>query len=280
MTKKLAVIIIVIALAGIEAWAASSSASYKIASGIFDSGSALSSSSSFKSLGKARAIQLFTPSSTTYIIGEGFLRTAYFKPAILAPIVTGITPDTGLGIGKMSITNLAGANFKPGATVKLTMAGETDIIATNINVVSSTEITCEFDLMARKTGKWNVVVTNPDTSSGTLPLAFTIGTWVDISIILNQPNPFNPPAETTTLLYKLANNTDVTVVIFTTTGDMIWKRIYLAGSNGGRAGDNSIVWTGLSDFSEMASNGVYLVHVVENSSGKTLCKGKIAVIRR
>ena len=43
-----------------------------------------------------------------------------------------------------------------------------------MNVVSSTKITCSFNLAGKALGQWNVVVTNPDAQSGMLANGFTI----------------------------------------------------------------------------------------------------------
>ena len=95
------------------------------------------------------------------------------------PSVTSIIPNTGVSGATVSVTNLAGTNFVPGTTpvVLLEKAGESDIIATNVNVVSSTKITCKFTLPAptdTSIGNWNVVVVNADTQSGSLSNGFTI----------------------------------------------------------------------------------------------------------
>jgi len=98
-----------------------------------------------------------------------------------APTVTSIAPNNGTNSGTVHITNLAGSNFQAGATVKLTRSGQSDINATNVVVVSSSQITCDFDLTGAAAGQWNVVVTNPDSQSGTLPNGFTVSfsgkTW-------------------------------------------------------------------------------------------------------
>ena len=89
------------------------------------------------------------------------------------PTVTSITPNNGENTGVVSITDLAGSNFQPGATVKLSMTGQADIDASNV-VVDSAQITCDFDLSGAATGAWDVVVTNPDTQTGTLSGGFTV----------------------------------------------------------------------------------------------------------
>jgi len=91
-----------------------------------------------------------------------------------APTVTSILPVSGNRGWPVSITNLGGSNFLSGATVKLTRTGYSDIIATGVAVVSSTQITCTFDLNGAAAGQWNVVVTNPDAQSGTLTNGFTV----------------------------------------------------------------------------------------------------------
>jgi len=91
-----------------------------------------------------------------------------------APTVTAITPNTGVNNASVSVTNLAGTGFVTGATVKLTKTAQIDITATNITVVSSTQITCTLPITNAGTGAWNVVVTNTDAQSGTLTGGFTV----------------------------------------------------------------------------------------------------------
>mgnify|MGYP006287679613 CR=1 FL=1 len=95
--------------------------------------------------------------------------------ALARTTVTGITPATGVNTGTVRITDLAGTHFQSGATVKLTKLGQESIIADSPTVVSDWQITCTFDLRGVATGRWNVVVVNPDSRSGTLADGFTVG---------------------------------------------------------------------------------------------------------
>ena len=99
-----------------------------------------------------------------------------------SPTVTGITPNSGVYNESVSITNLAGTEFR-GPTVKLTMSGQPDITATSVVVVSRTKITCTFDLNGKAAGLWNVVVTNGDGGSGTLANSFTIIAGGSITVV-------------------------------------------------------------------------------------------------
>lgn len=90
------------------------------------------------------------------------------------PTVTSITPSSGLNSGSVNITNLVGTNFLAGATVALRKAGQADIGGTSVVVSSATKITCTFDLTGAISGAWDVVVTNTDGQSGTLPGGFAV----------------------------------------------------------------------------------------------------------
>jgi probable HAF family extracellular repeat protein len=81
-----------------------------------------------------------------------------------APTVSSISPPTGNVTGETSVT-ISGANFVSGATV--TIGGST---LSSISVVNSSTIT--GITTAHITGPFDVVVTNPDTQSATLPAAY------------------------------------------------------------------------------------------------------------
>jgi hypothetical protein len=104
------------------------------------------------------------------------------------PAITSITPDSGNNNEVAHITNLAGSDFQDGATVRLIKTGQTDIVATNVVVVNSSQITCNLDLRGVALGQWTARVTNPDSQSVELPNGFTVKGCVYLPIILkNQP---------------------------------------------------------------------------------------------
>jgi hypothetical protein len=96
------------------------------------------------------------------------------KPPAPAPTVTGITPNYGNSSTVVTVTNLAGTGFQPGAAVKLTSGSHPDITATTVNYVSPTQLTCVFDLAVASSGVRNVIVTNPDGKSGSLVNGFEV----------------------------------------------------------------------------------------------------------
>jgi hypothetical protein len=91
-----------------------------------------------------------------------------------SPTITSIAPATGPNNGVVAVT-LNGTSFVNGASVKLRMSGQQDIVATNVLVPDVETITCQFDLTARMPGPWDVVVENPaDTTAGVKSNGFEI----------------------------------------------------------------------------------------------------------
>jgi hypothetical protein len=70
------------------------------------------------------------------------------------------------------VTNLVGTGFQAGAGVRLEL-GNTIVNATNVNVVSDTQITCQF-VLPGTLGKYDVVVKNPDGQEGRLDKGFSV----------------------------------------------------------------------------------------------------------
>ena len=110
-----------------------------------------------------------------------------FTVTYAAPTVTGIIPSSGTNDGTVSITNLAGTEFRAGAIAQLigpSGSGDTGagtITATSVSVASSTKITCTFDLTGAAAGSYTVKVENDDGKSGKLAGSFNVNsaasTW-------------------------------------------------------------------------------------------------------
>jgi len=89
------------------------------------------------------------------------------------PSIANITPTTGVMGGSATIT-ISGANFQTGATTKLIQAGSGSVTGSATSV-SSSSISTTFNLAQLGSGKYNVMVINPDGRSDTLVNAFTVG---------------------------------------------------------------------------------------------------------
>lgn len=112
-------------------------------------------------------------------VALGMLEDMGWTAADPVPTVTSITPGSAMTGDVVNVTNLAGSNFLPGASVALTKSGQPSIPGTSVVMVSSSQITCSLDLSGAATGLWNVKVTNPDAQWGQLTNGFVImdETW-------------------------------------------------------------------------------------------------------
>lgn len=92
----------------------------------------------------------------------------------LPPSVLAVSPDSGDALESTTVPiTISGTSFAAGADVKFTLAGQSDVYAT-VQSVSSATISCTLDLSGMAVGLWNVVVTNPDSQTGTLANAFAV----------------------------------------------------------------------------------------------------------
>jgi hypothetical protein len=107
-----------------------------------------------------------------------------------APTVTGVSPTSGSASGGTAVT-ISGTGFLAGATVSF---GGT--AATGVSVVSGTSITATTP--AHAAGPVNVVVTNPDTMSGTFTNGFTYNV-VSVPIGFAQVAASTPQSPVATL---------------------------------------------------------------------------------
>ena len=99
--------------------------------------------------------------------------------------------------------------------------------------------------------------------------------------ITNYPNPFHPGEGVTTIAYKLAENADVTLRIFTLSGSLVLREDFRSGSQGGTAGLNEFEWDGRNGNGGHVSSGGYIVLVEAQGHGETLhvMRRRVGVVR-
>jgi subtilisin-like proprotein convertase family protein len=96
-------------------------------------------------------------------------------PCSSPPVVTAMDPTVAENEGLLAGALITGSNFSADSTgAKLTLAGEPDIVASNVNVISSDQMICDFDLDGVATGSWNLVVTKTDCDDAILSDALTV----------------------------------------------------------------------------------------------------------
>lgn len=85
--------------------------------------------------------------------------------------VTAVAPASAFA-GPVTL-ELTGAGFRADTAVMLARAGQPDIAAAAVALAGGI-LQCQFDLSGAASGAWDVVATNPDNETSTLPGAFTI----------------------------------------------------------------------------------------------------------
>ncbi len=115
------------------------------------------------------------------------------------PTVESISPNTAETGKTLQIENVVGTNFSTDSppTVQLKLSGKT-ITAENIHIASSTLIDGgQFSLSSAETGKWDLVITNPNGMTATLPQSvdvtepppqYDLTTTVRLNEVYPQPN--------------------------------------------------------------------------------------------
>ena len=109
-------------------------------------------------------------SSQSASIGSAFTVTQN------APTISSVSPNSGRNAGSVDLT-INGTNYLNGMTAKLTKAGSSDIVGTNVQAINSYRLTCAFNLTGAAPGQWTVWVThhpNDGGQSAMLANAFTV----------------------------------------------------------------------------------------------------------
>lgn len=125
-------------------------------------------------------LKLVTALSLALILLLSFSLLASACPT---PAFNGVNPEQGNNDGSITVT-ISGEKFHKSVGVKLTKTGESDIIATDIRLVSKNELTCTFDLKGKSVGKWDLIVYNVGTFTKKEKPAFPPGTF---TIVANAP---------------------------------------------------------------------------------------------
>ncbi|HOT03148.1 MAG TPA: PKD domain-containing protein [Methanolinea sp.] len=124
---------------------------------------------------------------------NGTLPGGFFIRYPSPPNPTGIDPASAPNNAPVSITNLSGTGFKPGATVLLNRGG-TNITAANVTVSSEEKITCNFNITGATPDLWDVIVINEDGQAGTSADLFEIRYPAPTVSSVSPPKGYNNQA--------------------------------------------------------------------------------------
>ena len=91
-------------------------------------------------------------------------------------------------------------------------------------------------------------------------------------------NPFDPNQGPAEFRYFLPSADDVSFVVLTLTGEMVFQRDFASGEDGARAGENVVYWSGRNDDGSIVVNGVYLA-IIDVRDGRDRASLKLAVMK-
>jgi hypothetical protein len=99
--------------------------------------------------------------------------------------------------------------------------------------------------------------------------------------VTSYPNPFHPPLEQTTIAWKLDDDAQVVMRLFTLSGDLVLRRVFDRGTEGGHAGLNTITWDGRNGEGAVVASGGYIALIEAQGQGETMhvIRHKLAVVR-
>jgi len=287
--KKITLLLLALFLAG-TAWAASS-ASFVSGPNEFGSGSGITSSTNLQSDVSAGIVSSGSLTSASFNSLAGMLPILTLSASGdgAAPIISNVKVDGSLIVNgdlvKSSGALTATVTDEPSGINQATSRVVIDGTATAFNALTGTSLydaatgalTCAFSLGA---GTHYLTIEARDISGNSTIVARTVavdtGELKAANAFIN-PNPFNPANGPARLAYQLNGDADITLYMFNEINQLVWKRSYLSGVNGGKAGYNEISWDGTTDFNETAGNGAYFLRIV--SGGRVIGKIKIAVLK-
>ncbi len=99
--------------------------------------------------------------------------------------------------------------------------------------------------------------------------------------VTNYPNPFHPGEQPTVIAWKLDDHATVMLRVFTQSGDLVLRRTFERGGEGGMAGLNEFAWDGRNGRGDLVASGGYLALIEAQGTGETLhvMRRRIAAVR-
>jgi hypothetical protein len=207
-----------------------------------------------------------------------------------------ITPGTPAAVRLSSSPAWVGGNQHATLTARLVDAYDNGIpdAAMSFQLVTGTGTLTPIDNLTAADGSARADFLSPRTPETDRIRASAAGLSADLDlqtsyidpsaaagVLTNFPNPFHPPQQPTTILYKLADQAEVTLSIFTLNGAPVLERTFARGAAGGSAGENAVTWDGRNGRGEVVASGGYVLLLEAQGTGNTLhvIRRKIGVVR-
>ncbi len=185
------------------------------------------------------------------------------------PLITASVTDVDSSLGDWSIAILDSQNNPVFTKSNSFSVVQTGTVSGNVTTALS-EGTYTIRIVAKD------AVGNTTTKNIT---SLVVKSGLRISNALNGPNPFNPNNQSTNIQYDLSTAADISITIYSISGEKLWWQNLPAGSIGATAGFNSVSWDG-KNFGQPVPNGPCIAYIVATSGGsKSVAKIKILVLK-
>lgn len=112
-------------------------------------------------------------STVSYSYDESGNRLSMFREAA-PPDISETEIYYGYSDDSVTIHDLKGFNFQKNAEIWISREGQTNIQATDVDVLTPGSISCTFILSGAETGFWDLNVKNPDAKSDTFLNGFEV----------------------------------------------------------------------------------------------------------
>jgi flagellar hook assembly protein FlgD len=123
-----------------------------------------------------------------------------------------------------------------------------------------------------------VAVATDDVNGKVVNETFTLADKNLSGSFLVRNNPFDPLTEPAEFRYYLQKDEEVSFVVLTLTGELVYRRDITAGEAGAAAGENVFFWDGRNDDGSTVINGIYLAIISLGQDGERATI-KLAVLK-
>ncbi len=185
--------------------------------------------------------------------------------------------DSGVGAWSIKMIKIDTATLATSDVTGVSNSGNGN------GATGNTLVTANMNLNKLGGGQYVAQLTVADLNANTTVYkspTFNIEAGFQVANVLNGPNPFNPNRQSTNIQYQLSQDADVTIYVYSISGEKLWETKLIKGQTNGTAGFNTVQWNGRNKYGELVANGVYVAYILcDNGSEKIVKKVKIAVLK-
>lgn len=134
-----------------------------------------------------------------------------------------------------------------------------------------------FLFIRNKSGYWSAPATL-SVKSGVLEVA---DSKLEVQDFLTGPNPCSPMSSPVTIQYVLSKPADISLYLYSISGELVWSTTVLKNAEGGQSGFNKLIWEGKNMNGRVLANGMYILYLrAADGVAAVTKKWKLGVLSR